>query len=314
MKSLLDFLGEKPYVTKTKLKEWRADLKNRGYAEQTIGNYVKYLNRYLDFVGCSAIRFNKGRAKNIKGLEFGFLTAIEPTDKKYRGDTIWRCRCRCGNYIDVPVASLTQFNTMSCGCLHGKSIARANMYIDDTSLTAALNNTVTSSKSESGYKGVTRKRDKWHAYITYKGKRYSLGSYEVLKEAVAARAAAKAMVVEDATKLLAEYNKLHENDPELPTRSKQKKYDFSIEKPRCISKTDEKVRRIDNTSGHTGIYKRRGKWVARICHQGYRYNLGAFNEIDTAIDAQNTARMALEENAEAFIAEYLKTKKRYSTK
>lgn len=44
------------------------------------------------------------------------------------------------------------------------------------------------------------------------------------------------------------------------------------------------------------------------------YNLGVFDEIDDAVNARNVAQTALREDAEAFIAEYLKTKKRYPTK
>lgn len=75
---------------------------------------------------------------------------------------------------------------------------------------------VDSDLSASGYTGVTAKRDKWQAYITYKGKRYSLGCYSKIEDAVRARAYAKDMVREDARKLLEAYSILHDHDRLLP--------------------------------------------------------------------------------------------------
>ena len=102
VKMLYDFLPEDKQITKEQLLRWRDDLNERGYAYQTVQNYVKWVNVYLDYAGLSDIRFNRGNGKDISGMEFGFITAIEPTDKRDRNDVVWRCRCRCGVEIELP--------------------------------------------------------------------------------------------------------------------------------------------------------------------------------------------------------------------
>lgn len=57
------------------------------------------------------------KAKDISGMRFGKLTAIEPVGKNSRRQTIWRCKCDCGNTVDLPIGAITSGNTKSCGCL-----------------------------------------------------------------------------------------------------------------------------------------------------------------------------------------------------
>ena len=220
VKMVYEFLPEDKLLTRERLLEWRADLNERGYAYQTIQNFVKWINIYLDYVGLSEIRFNRGKGKDISGMEFGYLTAIEPTDKRHRKDVVWLCRCRCGTMLEMPATRLILNNTLSCGCIQKEKIKRANKYFGGTSLEKSLKDPVTSTRSMSGYVGVTRKRDKWQAYITYKREHISLGVYEKLEDAVKARARGKEAVMADATELLKIYEAIHENDEALPSNSK----------------------------------------------------------------------------------------------
>lgn len=56
------------------------------------------------------------RAIDLSGHKFGRLTAIEFAghNGRYRK---WKCRCDCGETLDVLTASLRNGNTRSCGCL-----------------------------------------------------------------------------------------------------------------------------------------------------------------------------------------------------
>lgn len=56
-------------------------------------------------------------AKDLTGQRFGRLTTLEPTTRRFRGYIVWRCRCDCGADTFVPVKSLREGNTKSCGCL-----------------------------------------------------------------------------------------------------------------------------------------------------------------------------------------------------
>lgn len=55
--------------------------------------------------------------KDLTGQNFGRLTVIERRIDARRNATVWRCKCSCGNVIDVFAGNLTRGHTSSCGCL-----------------------------------------------------------------------------------------------------------------------------------------------------------------------------------------------------
>jgi len=299
---LYDFLPEDKLLTRERLIEWRAAMNEKGYAYQTVQNYVKWINLYLDFIGLSDIRFNRGCGKDISGARFGYLTAIEPTDKRDRTDVVWLCKCECGNTVEIPATRLIRNNTLSCGCLHRESIKRVNKYFCGTSLEKALNDEVTSKRSMSGYVGVTRKGQRWQAYITYKGRRTFLGTFDNVMEAVRARAAAKEEVMEDAAELLRIYEELHGEDKPLPTKRGEPRQVFPYgERDR---KEATVAKRSDNTSGHTGITFRQNRWEARISYNKKRYLLGRFETVADAVRARGAAEALLASDPAAFVKQY----------
>ena len=304
VKMLYEFLPEDKLITRDRLLEWRADLNEKGYAYQTVQNYVIWINLYLDYVGLSGIRFNRGKMKDISGVEFGYLTAIEPTDKRNRKDVVWLCRCRCGTMIELPATRLIGNNTLSCGCILKETIKRANKYFGGTSLEQSLKEKVVSTRSASGYVGVTKKRDKWQAYIVYKRQYINLGVYSKLEDAIKARARGKEAVMEDAAELLKVYEAIHENDEALPNKATEPQRDFSCE-PRVINnQPTTAAKRLDNTSGYTGVSFRKSKWEARICYNKLRYILGRFETQDEAIKARQDAENLLKADPGAFIEHY----------
>lgn len=58
--------------------------------------------------------------KNLVGEDFGFLSVIEKTDKKYKnGEIVWRVKCnRCGNEKEMKTSDVKR--CISCGCLKGR--------------------------------------------------------------------------------------------------------------------------------------------------------------------------------------------------
>ena len=68
-----------------------------------------------------AKRISRKYPLNITGVKFGKLTAIEKVGiyvtPKGSKASVWRCKCDCGNEINVVRGSLTSGNTRSCGCL-----------------------------------------------------------------------------------------------------------------------------------------------------------------------------------------------------
>lgn len=222
IKSFQDFLPEDKVITRERLLSWRSDLKLQGYAAQTVANYTKHLNRYLDYIGCSEMRFNRGRPKDLTGQQFGFLTAITPTKKRDRKDIVWLCRCQCGKQLELPATRLLLGNTKSCGCLQKEHLYRVNKYFANTSIEQSIRDPIYRASNKSGFVGIVPKRDKWQAYITYQKKNHYLGTFAKLEDAVKARARAKEAVVADAMKLREEYEEMHKSDIALPKREVRK--------------------------------------------------------------------------------------------
>lgn len=304
-KAVYEWLPEEKALTKDLLLSWRQDLKDHGYSPDTELNYVKGINRYLDYIERSDLRFNRGKAKDIAGKQFGYLTAIAPTGENERKDHIWRCICKCGREVEYPATRLLTGNTLSCGCLKGEHFKQINKYIDGTSLRQSIEEKVHSTKALSGYTGVTTKRGKWKAYIRYKGQSISLGSYANLEDAVKARARGKELVQMDALDLLECYEELHKNDPARPNREQVRQMQ---EKPLPQTPTGPKIRatRNNNTSGYPGVHRNRKKWAAKITYQKVTYQLGTFEDIDGAIAARQAAERLLLADPQKFQEKYRK--------
>lgn len=144
--------------------------------------------------GCS----NTYRFNDITGKRFGLLTALRYVGISKSNGRIWRCKCDCGNIKDVPLSSLISGATVSCGCLKRnkakdsaknarKKLKEKNL-IDGTNIAfLKLNTTIKSNKS--GVTGVTfnSKTGKWVSNISFKKKRYFLGTFKNKNDAIKAR-------------------------------------------------------------------------------------------------------------------------------
>ena len=297
--SLFEWLPEDKTISRQRLLAWRKNLKDHGYSPLTEQGYVKGVNRYLDYVGCSDIRFHSGKAKDLSGMQFGYLTAIEPTGEKREKGHIWRCVCRCGTEVECLANNLLKGNTTSCGCLRREHLKTVNKFIDGTSLRQSLEEQVYSNRSSSGYTGVTGRDGKWRAQITYKGQTYSLGSYTNLADAVKARARGKELVQMDALGLLDFYEELHKNDPALPNRAQRKTIQKTPE-AEPASRSEAVAMRRDNTSGYPGVFQKLDKWAAKITYQKITYRLGSYQRIEDAIAVRKEAEQALQRDPEGF--------------
>lgn len=55
--------------------------------------------------------------KNLVGQRFGRLLVLERVGSSKYKEAIWKCRCDCGNEINVVAGELKKGSTRSCGCL-----------------------------------------------------------------------------------------------------------------------------------------------------------------------------------------------------
>lgn len=64
--------------------------------------------------------------KNLVGQRFGKLVVSEMLEQRNKnGRIVYKCKCDCGNEVNVLGNSLTTYHTLSCGCL----VSYWNMYI-----------------------------------------------------------------------------------------------------------------------------------------------------------------------------------------
>ncbi len=285
LKSLYHWLGEDKTVTAERLNNWRKSLESRDLSKPTVQGYVAAVNTFLRRIGYESLCIPKLPRCDLSGKTFGYLTAIEPVGKNDRQNVIWRCKCKCGKEVELAATLLTTMNSTSCGCLKTEKLQHSQRYVDNTSLTASLKDDPISERAYSGYTGVRRKRGKWEAYIQYKRKMYILGKFSKLEDAVAARAHAKALVMDDARALYEQTDYLFGEAPSRPPKP------IKVHAQSSDLNTDKSApaKRADNKSGHTGVFFSRGKWLANIAYKGTRYVLGYYDDINDAVAVRKLA-------------------------
>lgn len=126
------------------------------------------------------------RGTGIVGKTFGTLTVVEAVD-----DKTYRCKCTCGEVCFRQYASLVQsHNTVTCdkcGMKNRADALREAEYYDGTQPSRL--HSVPTKANKSGVVGVNwdKSRSKWQASIRFKGRKYNLGRFEYIQDAIDAR-------------------------------------------------------------------------------------------------------------------------------
>lgn len=135
---------------------------------------------------------------DLTGQQFGELVVVRLSDKRGNNNTLlWECRCSCGNTVYLHGYSLINGHYKSCGCKRDKKRDKGvkehikKDMIDGTRKTALK--AKINKRNKSGYKGVSwmKSRQKWIAYIGFKGKQITLGYFDDKEDAIKARKAAE---------------------------------------------------------------------------------------------------------------------------
>ena len=125
-----------------------------------------------------------------EGMRYGRLTVVADLDN-FAGYHKWKCRCDCGKIIAVQESHLKTGHTKSCGCLRDE-IRRKNMkkmfhFVDGTCIERITCKKLPSNDT-TGHTGVCYiGKGKYRSYICFKNKKYSIGTYNSIEEAVEAR-------------------------------------------------------------------------------------------------------------------------------
>lgn len=168
---VIERLEEKPKGKSTYLCECRH------CGKKTIVTQDNIISGKTQSCGCS-------RLIDLKEKKFGYLTALEPTEKRDNGSRVWKCQCRCGEICFVSASDLGSENVRSCGCM------KETEEMEHTKLSFIENKKIRKDNT-SGVIGVKRANNKWGAQITFKKKAYWLGTYGKKEDAIAVRKAAE---------------------------------------------------------------------------------------------------------------------------
>lgn len=189
-------------ITNDGFKEWRKILEERGLSTRTVNEYISVASQLLAYANRTGTDVQRKRELDLTGREFGNLKVLRKAGgrKSAERSFYWECQCSCGNIVEIPANQLTKGYHTSCGCQKAKRLRKINQYVDGTSLKMVFSDTVRKDNT-SGYKGVYLKDNRWAARIQYKGKRYYLGTYDKLEEAISVRKEAEEKIREE-SKLL----------------------------------------------------------------------------------------------------------------
>lgn len=151
------------------------------------------------------------------GERYGKLTAVRATKQRSSKSVVWECRCDCGRMTRVRATMLSSGHTTSCGCAkmeidEQRDFKKILTYTDDTCIEFAKNisKARATTSPDTGVRGVILRNGKYQAQITFRKKRYYLGIFSTLEDAIRARRKAECRVAE----YVEGYFKEHENELE----------------------------------------------------------------------------------------------------
>ena len=137
------------------------------------------------------------RTQNLVGERFGKLTVLEKLPEKEDRYATRRCKCDCGGELDISEDALAHGNYVSCGCRKQEvqeSIPEQLTFVDGTCL-EWLGKRKHRSDNTSGFRGVNQTENgKWRAIIGLQSRRYYLGTFATMSEAVAVRLEAEQLL------------------------------------------------------------------------------------------------------------------------
>ena len=197
--------------------------------------------------GCRT-RIKPGQ-RDITGMRFGMLTAVEPTDLRSGGTVVWRCRCDCGREVLSSLHQLRSGYRKSCGCLSHPPI-----------------------------KDFVGKRFGRLTVTAYAGKRKGMHRWRCRCDCGRETVVGQTLLQTGKTKSCGcLQSEIYQENLKLVDGT-------SV----TILETYKKKQNRKNTSGYTGVYldKKQGKWIAQIGFKGRNYYLGAYCNKQDAVKAR----------------------------
>jgi hypothetical protein len=184
---------------------------------------------------------------NLIGQRFGKLLVIERAGSTEKGNSLWLCRCECGNEKVYAGTWLKNGSITSCGCGKQEQIDNAKKMlstkhtIDNVQVPLVTKKVRTDSTT--GHKGIVRKikrgKERFEAYITVDKKRKYIGSSTDINKAIELRKEAEQKYYGDVIK------KYNERMDKHMTHAEQ-----SIKKIKAVLDSDLTAYRIAKEVGY----------------------------------------------------------------
>ncbi len=119
------------------------------------------------------------KIKDLAGQRFGRLTVLYNTGERKNGSVVWRCRCDCGNELDIRSRDLVSVHTTSCGCYKRQRVAEVHtehgmtrgekihpIYQTWGNMLQRCENPNASDYKYYGFRGI-KVCDEWHKFIPF---------------------------------------------------------------------------------------------------------------------------------------------------
>lgn len=134
--------------------------------------------------------------RNLLGIRVGQLMVVEKLQKRDRkGCVVWKCICDCGNTCEYSEDQLVNHKLVSCGCYRANVLKynlNKSLHRMQGTCLERLCIKKARSDSKSGLVGIhITTNGRYRASIGFKGKRYNLGTFENLEDAIKARKCAE---------------------------------------------------------------------------------------------------------------------------
>ena len=212
-------------------------------------------------------RARKANSHELTGQRFGELTVIgKAAEREKRRGIWWRCRCECGNEIDVPGTLLATGKRMHCGC----------------------------------------KTERHYAFSDITGQKFHrLTALFPLKERDAKGSVIWHCRCDCGNEVDVPYNSLlYTNMRSCGCQKKEHDQKLSGLLTHVAGTSIDYLRSKkvskNSSTGVKGIYRIRGKYTAKIVFQKKQYWLGSYEVLDDAIAARRAAEEAINDQVTAF--------------
>ena len=206
---------------------------------------------------CGCLRKESSRKMDITGRRYGKLVALYPLGKtEESGSMLWRCRCDCGNEVDVSVSCLNKGNNKSCGCLKKEyqKLVHDRLHLIDGTCVEWLDGRKSRADNTSGFRGVFRKKNgKYSVSIGFKKKIFYIGTFEEYSDAVEARLRAEKMIHDGFVEAHEYWQKRAADDPEW---AKENSFRFDVVKENgvlVICNSMESFMKADQDAGRKPV-------------------------------------------------------------